>query len=61
MDERIQIAWLHRRVGWGLRPGELDELEDLGVEAVLDRLLEPDEHGVDPDPDPWDGIDFSRY
>ncbi len=61
MDERSQVAWLHRRVGWGLGPGELDELVSLGVDAVLDKLLEPDSHGLDPEPDPWIDIDLSAH
>lgn len=58
-DDRTSIAWLHRRVGFGLAPGELEELAVLGVDAVLDRLVDPDAHGVAPAADPWDGLDLS--
>lgn len=58
MDEREAVAWLHRRAGWGLRPGELDELVELGVDAVLDRLVDPDGHGVPSVRDPWAGLDL---
>jgi uncharacterized protein (DUF1800 family) len=50
---REQIAWLYRRVGFGLAPGQLDELEALGVDRVLDLVVDPDAHGVEPNPDPW--------
>lgn len=52
---------MYRRVGWGLGPGELDELEALGIETVLDQLLEPDDSGIDPDPDPWADVDLEAY
>lgn len=59
MDDRGAIAWLHRRIGFGLGPGELDRLTALGVDAVLDRLVEPDAHDVAPAPDPWTGLDLA--
>jgi uncharacterized protein (DUF1800 family) len=46
VDEREAIARLHRRAAFGLAPGELDELAELGVDAVVDRLVDPDAHGV---------------
>lgn len=52
-DDRSAVAWLHRRAGWGLAPGELDELAALGPAAALDRLIDPDAHGVPAAPDPW--------
>lgn len=60
MDDRTAIAWLHRRVGFGLAPGELDELEALGVDATLDRLLDPDAAGVPAEPSPFEGLPFDR-
>jgi uncharacterized protein (DUF1800 family) len=41
MDERAQIAWMHRRAGFGATPGELDAAVGRGVAAELDRLLAP--------------------
>ncbi len=59
MDERGKIAWLTRRAGFGLGPGDLDRLESQGVDAVLDDLVDPDGRGVAVAPDPWVGIDLS--
>jgi len=50
---RDQVAWLARRAAWGLRPGELDQLEALGTDAVIDLLVEPSAHGVPPEASPW--------
>lgn len=55
---RDQIAFLHRRAGWGLRPGELDGLVEGGTEAALERLVDPDGAGVAPETGPWDGWSF---
>ncbi len=58
-NEREAIARLYRRAAFGLAPGELDELAALGVDAVIDCLVEPDRHGVAPAPaDPWAGVDM---
>jgi uncharacterized protein (DUF1800 family) len=59
MDERTAIAWLARRVGFGLAPGQLDELTAVGLSATLDRWLDPSAHGVAVAPDPWAGVDLS--
>jgi uncharacterized protein (DUF1800 family) len=56
VNDRERIAWLHRRAGFGLAPGELDQLVALGPAQVLDRLVEPDAHGVAVAPDPWSGL-----
>lgn len=56
MDDRTAVAWLHRRAGWGLAPGQLDEQAALGVDAALERLLDPDSAGVADAPDPWEGL-----
>lgn len=58
-SDRSAIAWLHRRVGFGLAPGELDRLEKLGVDAVVDRLVDPSRHGVAAVRDPWQGLRLS--
>ena len=50
---RDQVAWLARRAGWGLIPGQLDELTALGPEAVIDRLVDPDGAGIAAEPSPW--------
>jgi uncharacterized protein (DUF1800 family) len=59
MDERTAIAWLSRRVGFGLAPGELDQLAAAGLSTTLDQWLDPDAHGVAPSPDPWNGVEMS--
>jgi uncharacterized protein (DUF1800 family) len=53
VSDRQAIAWLHRRIAFGLAPGELDRLEAAGIDAALDELFEPDAHGVPAAPDPW--------
>ncbi len=58
-DVRRTIALLHRRAGFGLAPGELDAGVGDGVDATIDRLVDPDNHGVPPVTDPWDGLDLS--
>ena len=57
MNERTQLGWLARRYGFGLLPGQLDEWEALGIDTVVDRLLDGDSHGVDPSPDPFLGLE----
>jgi len=59
VDKRSEIAWLARRAGWGLAPGELDDLTALGTTAVLDRLTRPDEFGVPANSSPWEGMQFA--
>ena len=50
---RTEVAWLARRAAWGLRPGQLDELEALGTDAVIDLLVDPDGRGVAVERSPW--------
>ena len=59
MDDRTATAWLARRVGFGLAPGELDQLAAAGLSTTLDRGSIPTAHGVAPAPDPWAGLDLS--
>ena len=59
MEPREAVAWLHRRAGWGLAPGELDQLVDLGVDAVLDRLIDPEGAGLPEAVDPWAEVSVS--
>lgn len=61
MNDREKIAWLYRRVGFGLAPGQLDQLEATGPARVLEALIDPDAHGVPVAPDPWAGLDFSDF
>lgn len=62
VDDRTAIAWLYRRVGMGLAPGELDRLVPLGVDKVVERLLAPGANGVEAQPDPWEplGLTYDR-
>jgi uncharacterized protein (DUF1800 family) len=57
--DRATIAWLHRRAGFGLAPGELDARAADGVAATIDRLVDPDQHGVPAAPDPWQDVTLS--
>ncbi len=56
MDDRTAIVTLHRRLGFGLRPGELDQAVARGAAAELERLVDPDANGVANDPDVWAGV-----
>ena len=56
MDERDGLAWLSRKIAWGLGPGELDEWTTAGRVAVIDRLTDPDGAGVPTRQDPF--VDF---
>ncbi|MEZ5243734.1 MAG: DUF1800 family protein [Acidimicrobiales bacterium] len=55
---RDEVAWLARRAAWGLRPGQLDELEALGTAAVVDLLVDPGGNGLVEEPSPWAGFDY---
>jgi len=43
---RETVAFLARRATWGLAPGELDELEALGVQGTIERLVDPSGAGL---------------
>ncbi|HEV3226564.1 MAG TPA: DUF1800 family protein, partial [Acidimicrobiales bacterium] len=58
-DARATIALLARRAGWGVATGELDAALALGVDATVDRLVDPDGNGIAPAPDPWAGLDLT--
>ena len=50
---------MYRRAGFGLAPGQLDDLEALGVDTVVDRMVDPSAHGVPAGPDDlWADLDF---
>ena len=57
MEEHIGLAWLGRKIGWGFTDGQLDEWAGLGAAAVIERLVDPDEHGMLARPDPFADID----
>ena len=59
VSERAAIARLYRRAGFGLAPGELDDLESMGVDTVIDRLVDPASHAIPAGPDDlWAGLEF---
>jgi len=55
---RDEVAWLARRAAWGLRPGQLDELEALGTDAVIDLLVDPEANGIAAEPSPWSDFEY---
>lgn len=57
MEERNGLAWLGRKIGWGLADGQLDEWTELGTAAVIDRLVDPDRLKIPARPDPFIDID----
>lgn len=50
---RETVAFLARRATWGLAPGELDELEALGVQGTIDRLVDPSGAGIAEEASAW--------
>ncbi len=56
MEPGAQIRWMHRRAGFGLSPAEHDAALARGPQAELGRLIDPVLAGLEPDPDPWDGL-----
>jgi len=57
VNDRTQLGWLARRIGFGLAPGQLDEWERLGINAVIDRLTDGDAFGVEAPTDPFAGLE----
>ncbi|MGI8664158.1 MAG: DUF1800 domain-containing protein [Acidimicrobiales bacterium] len=57
--DRITIARLHRRAGFGLAPGELEARASDGVAATIDRLVDPDAHGGQAAVDPWADVELT--
>ena len=58
MEERQALGWLGRKIGWGLAPDQWDAWKSLGVDAVLDLLVDPDAYGVPARPDPFANIEI---
>lgn len=67
MDDRLAVAWLHRRGGLGLHPDQLAAAALRGPVAELDRMIDPrtvdrapppSDPPPDPPPDPWAGVDL---
>jgi len=59
-SSRESTAWLHRRVGFGLEAGRLEELAAAGVDVAIDRLVDPDGHDIPPTADDlWAGMELA--
>ena len=52
VDDATAVSWLHRRIGVGLSPDELDAARARGIETELAAIGETG--GAT---DPWDGVD----
>lgn len=59
MEEDKALAWLGRKIGWGFTPGQFDAWSRMGVERVIDRLVEPEDHAVPGRGDRFEGVDRS--
>lgn len=59
MDERMLVARLHRRAGFGLDGAGLDEAAARGAATEAARLARPDAVGLPPAADPFVGLDLS--
>jgi uncharacterized protein (DUF1800 family) len=59
MDERLRVARLHRRFGFGLTGGELAAAVGRGAEVEVDRLLNPQKHALAAPADPFVGLDLA--
>jgi len=46
MDEQKALAWLGRKIGWGFTPGQFDAWSRMGVDEVIDRLVNPDAYDI---------------
>ncbi len=46
-------------MGFGLAPGELDELSAAGLSTTVARWMDPGANGVAAAPDPWAGVELS--
>jgi uncharacterized protein (DUF1800 family) len=60
MTTRDDIAFLARRVAWGLAPGQLDKFEAVGTSAYIDALVDPDGVGIAAEPSPWAGFEYTH-
>ena len=56
VNEHEKVLWLARRAAFGFAPGELEQFEPAGAAAYLDRLVDPDAHGVAVAADPFADI-----
>ena len=56
MDERKALAWLGRKVCWGLTPGKFDAWLEIGVDGAIEELLRPDDFNIAPRADRFRGI-----
>ncbi len=57
VDVEVAAAWILRRVGFGATVTDLEHAAEIGIDAFLDELFEPDGHGIPDDGDPWAGVD----
>ncbi len=56
---RETVAFLARRAGWGLAPGQLDDLEALGVAGTIDLLCDPTGAGIAEETSAWAGWEYT--
>lgn len=55
-DDARALGWLGRKVAWGFAPGERDDWIAVGVDTAVDRLVDPDAHGINDRSDPYEAI-----
>ena len=56
MEDRVAVAWMLRRAGFGPGPGHLDAATPGGPSSLLDAMVDPDGAGIAPTRDPWGDV-----
>ena len=59
LDERVLVARLHRRAGFGLAPTDLDAAVARGAAVEVERLVDADAAGLPATADPWSDLDLT--
>lgn len=58
MNELQGLSWLARKIAWGVSPAWWQEWQDIGVDGIIDRLVDPAEHDVVTRPNPFADLEI---